>query len=41
MYVREIRLNGTRLDSPFFRHSDIMQGGVLEFYMTDKPVLEF
>ncbi len=32
-YVQSIALNGTPLDSPFFSHSDIVDGGVLELTM--------
>ncbi len=34
-YVKEIKWNGTLLDSPFIRHSEIVHGGKLEFFMTD------
>lgn len=34
-YVKEIRLNGQKLDQPFFSHTDVMKGGKLEFFMTD------
>jgi len=32
------KLNGKPLDRSWFRHTDIMNGGTLEFVMTDKPV---
>lgn len=34
-YVKEVRLNGKTLNIPFITHSDIVQGGKLEFTMTD------
>ncbi|MDX2413703.1 MAG: GH92 family glycosyl hydrolase, partial [Bacteroidales bacterium] len=34
-YVKEIRLNGIRLNKPFFQHKDLVKGGILEFYMSD------
>ena len=37
-YVQRVTLNGTLLREPFIPYSAIMQGGVLEFSMTDKPV---
>ena len=37
-YVQEVKLNGVRLDKPFFSHQDLASGGVLEFVMGDKPV---
>ena len=34
-YVKECRLNGQKLDKPFFSHQDLMKGGKLEFFMTN------
>jgi predicted alpha-1,2-mannosidase len=34
-YVKEVKLNGQKLETPFFRHSDIVKGGTLEFLMSD------
>lgn len=34
-YVKEAKLNGRVLDSPFISHSDIVKGGKLEFIMSD------
>lgn len=34
LYVDELRLNGKKLDKPFFSHEDIVKGGKLEFFMT-------
>lgn len=39
-YVQRVTLNGTLLHEPFIPYSAIMQGGVLEFSMTDKPVVK-
>lgn len=36
-YVKEVRLNGKPYDKLYLRHQDIMQGGTLEFTMSDKP----
>lgn len=35
-YVASVSLNGTVLKTPFFKHSDIVNGGELVFKMTDK-----
>lgn len=34
-YVKEVKLNGQVLDTPFINHSDIVKGGKLEFLMSD------
>ncbi len=34
MYVKEVKLNGKTLESPFFTHKDIVAGGKLEFFMS-------
>ncbi len=36
-YIKEVRLNGKKLDRPFITHEDIVAGGVLEFDLTDRP----
>ncbi len=36
-YVKEIKLNGKTLNSPFIAHTDIINGGKLEFIMTNQP----
>ena len=36
-YVKEVKLNGKVLETPFINHSDIVSGGKLEFTMTDRP----
>jgi predicted alpha-1,2-mannosidase len=38
-YIESILLNGVKLNVPFFQHKDLMEGGLLEITMTDKPVL--
>lgn len=35
-YVKEAKLNGKTLETPFFHHKDIINGGKLELLMTDK-----
>jgi len=37
IYVQKAVLNGKPLDKPVLNYSDIMNGGSLVFYMTDKP----
>lgn len=37
VYVDKVILNGEPLRTPFINHSDIMQGGRLEFFMSGKP----
>ena len=39
-YVQAIRLNGKALNQVWFRHSQIADGGTLEFIMGDKPNTE-
>ncbi len=39
-YVKESRLNGKKLEKPFFTHEELMKGGKLEFFMTDTLVLD-
>ena len=36
VYVKKILLNGKMLATPFITHQDIMDGGTLEFVMSDK-----
>jgi predicted alpha-1,2-mannosidase len=36
-YIESARLNGKRYDKSYITHTDIMQGGVLELTMGDKP----
>ena len=35
-YIASAQLNGKKLDSLFFAHKDLMEGGLLEITMTDK-----
>ncbi|WP_289053528.1 GH92 family glycosyl hydrolase [Carboxylicivirga marina] len=35
LYVEKTILNGQELNEPFFTHEQLMQGGQLEFFMTD------
>ena len=37
VYVASVRLNGEYYHRTFIKHSDIENGGILEFEMTDKP----
>lgn len=36
-YIRSMRLNGHILSSPFFTHTQLMEGGVLELEMAERP----
>jgi predicted alpha-1,2-mannosidase len=36
VYIKQILLNGKILATPFITHQDIMDGGTLEFVMSDK-----
>ena len=38
IYIQSAKLNGKPLDRSWFRHTDIKDGGTLEFVMTDNPV---
>ena len=38
-YIQSAKLNGNQLDKLFFSHKDLMDGGILEITMTDKPVM--
>lgn len=37
IYVKEARLNGKKLEKPIITHSDILNGGKLEFVMAPNP----
>ncbi len=37
VFVDKVTLNGEILKTPFIKHHDIMKGGELIFYMTEKP----
>ena len=34
-YVKEVKWNGKTLEKPFISHSELTQGGKLEFFMSD------
>jgi len=36
MYVDKVVLNGVELEKPFFTHKQLMEGGKLEFFMSNK-----
>ncbi|MCK8481063.1 GH92 family glycosyl hydrolase [Psychroserpens algicola] len=38
-YIEYVYLNGEKLDRSYITHNDIIQGGVLEFYMNDNPAV--
>lgn len=37
MYVKKVELNGKQIKDFKIKHSEILQGGVLKFYMSDQP----
>jgi predicted alpha-1,2-mannosidase len=37
VYVREVRLDGVRLERNFITHDEVVRGGVLRFVMSDQP----
>lgn len=37
VFVSKVLLNGTKLDKPFIKHSDVLNGGKITFYMSSKP----
>ncbi|MFT6204881.1 MAG: putative alpha-1,2-mannosidase [Spirosomataceae bacterium] len=37
LYIQSLQLNGKAIDKPFFEHSDIINGGTLEFEMGPEP----
>jgi putative alpha-1,2-mannosidase len=37
LYIQSVNLNGVALEKPFFKHDDILMGGVLEFEMGANP----
>ena len=37
-YIKEVKLNGKVLDTPFINHTVVIKGSKLEFIMTDQPV---
>lgn len=39
-YLKSVTLNGTKLKKPIISHFDILKGAILEFELSDKPVLD-
>lgn len=37
VFVSKVVLNGTELNTPFIKHADIINGGKIIFYMSNKP----
>ncbi|WP_337968974.1 GH92 family glycosyl hydrolase [uncultured Flavobacterium sp.] len=37
VFVSKVLLNGKQLDKPFLKHSDVVNGGKITFYMSNKP----
>ena len=37
VFVNKVLLNGKELSKPFLKHSDVMNGGKITFYMSSKP----
>jgi hypothetical protein len=38
-YIEYVYLNGKKLERTYLRHNEIIQGGTLEFHMTDNPAI--
>jgi putative alpha-1,2-mannosidase len=41
IYIKSVKLNGKPYRKTFFAHEDLMNGGTLEFEMTDAPVKDW
>lgn len=41
VYIKEVKLNGKKLDRAWITHNEIADGGLLEFFMSDTPNLSF
>ena len=41
IYIKSVKLNGKPHRQTFFQHRDLMNGGTLEFEMTDQPVKDW
>jgi predicted alpha-1,2-mannosidase len=41
IYIQKIEFNGRMLNTPYLRHSDLIQGGELIFYMGAKPQKQY
>lgn len=39
-YIKSVKLNGKEIEDYFITHSQIMEGGILEFSLTDSPFTE-
>ena len=39
MYIEYVYLNGKKLNRTYLTHDEIMNGGILEFYMNDNPAV--
>lgn len=37
LYIRSLKLNGSEYSKNFFKHSDLLKGGTIEYSMDDKP----
>ena len=37
VYIKSVKINGKPWNRPFFRHSDIAEGGLIEFELSDVP----
>lgn len=37
VFVSKVLLNGKQLEKPFLKHADVMNGGKITFYMSNKP----
>lgn len=41
VYIKEVKLNGKKLNRAWITHNEIAEGGLLEFFMSDTPNLSF
>ncbi len=41
MYIQSVKLNGEKYNKTYINHSDILNGGILEFTMGDKPNISY
>ena len=39
-YVDEMRVNGTVYTKNYLKHNELLQGGVIDFKMTDRPNMQ-
>ena len=40
LYKREMHVNGTVYTKNYLKHNELLQGGVIDFKMTDRPNMQ-